>query len=67
MRWLVVAALLAGCSDDERARKLDEQWKGAVLVKVCRDGTYVYRLSDGKHRTGGLAAAYVDNPETVCQ
>ena len=66
MRWAILAMLLAGC-DDERSRKLNEQWDGAVLVKVCRDGTYVYRLSDGEHRTGGLAAAYVDDPETVCQ
>ena len=66
MRWVLLALLLTGC-EDEHSRKLDEQWRGAVLVKVCRDGTHIYRLSDGKHRTGGLGASWVENPETVCQ
>ena len=58
--------LLTGC-EDERSRKLQDRWDGAVLVRVCRDGTHIFRLNDGTHRTGGLSASPVENPEKVCQ
>jgi hypothetical protein len=63
---LTLLALLTGCEDYERQRKLEEMWAKAVLVKVCIDGTRIYRLEGGLYVTGGWGTAIVENPETVC-
>jgi hypothetical protein len=58
--------LLAACDNPklEAAIKAEE---GRVLVKVCRDGTYVWRRRDGSHYVGGLGGGNVEDPNTVCQ
>jgi hypothetical protein len=47
---------------------LPDRWTGAVVVKVCRDGSPILRDKDGRHwlRRNGLVAYQVENPETVC-
>lgn len=36
---------------------------GAVIVRICNDGSYIYRLRDGRTVTG---TREVENIETVC-
>lgn len=65
----VAMAVLSGCQTEAERAATDaaqELWRGAVVVKICRNGTHVYRLRDGRHFTGGLFNQSVDNPETVC-
>jgi hypothetical protein len=47
---------------------LPDRWTGAVVVKVCRDGSPILRNRDGRYwlRRNGLVAYQVENPETVC-
>lgn len=63
---VLIAALLSGCGDDEALKDLQKAWEGAVVVKICKSGTYVYRLKDGRYKTGGFGA-WVENPNTVCE
>ncbi len=60
VRVMMMAAccVLFSCSDDEAT-------KGAVLVKVCRDGTHIYRLRDGSN-VSGLLLTPVEDLKTVC-
>jgi hypothetical protein len=48
-----------------QAREADARWVGSELVRVCRDGTYVYHLRDGTYQTGGWPGSRVSGPE-VC-
>lgn len=70
MRVLIICAamaVLSGChQNDEAAAASRARWNGAVVVKVCRNGTYIYRLPNGEHWTGDIGRQRVDNPETVC-
>jgi hypothetical protein len=65
--WLLLSAalLLVGCSDPE-ADALRAKWDGAVIVKICVDGTRIYRLHDGRYFSGGIGSNEVENPGTVC-
>lgn len=71
MRVLILfaaMAVLSGChsAETEAARKVAaEHWRDTPVVKICRDGTYIYRLRNGEHWTGGISRR-VENPETVC-
>lgn len=61
-----LALFLSGCGDspEEIARK--EYWNSGRLVKICRDGTRIYRMKDGRYFTGGLFPNLIEFPETVC-
>lgn len=73
MRVLIICAamaVLSGCdsAEIEAARKVSaENWRDAQVVKICRSGTYIYRLRNGEHWTCGYASQRVANPETVCE
>lgn len=41
-----------------------ETYRGATLVKICRDGTRVLHLKDGRYVAYGYE---VENPQTVCE
>jgi hypothetical protein len=42
-------------------------WSGSVVVRVCRDGSRVYRLKDGSHYVGkGWASQYAIGPD-ICE
>jgi hypothetical protein len=41
------------------------KWDGAVLLKVCRDGTAILRLQDGSVRTR-WSGRLVEDWQTVC-
>lgn len=59
---LLAMVLLAGCEADDR---IHAKWDGAVTVKICADGTHIYRLRDGTYNAGGFVDP-VENPNTVC-
>lgn len=44
----------------------EQRWEGAVLVKICPSGTYIYRLTTGEHSTGGGFPQRVESPNTIC-
>lgn len=46
--------------------KHNEQWRGAVIVRVCRDGTRIYRLRGGTLTTRN-APVEGNDPNAVCQ
>lgn len=52
---------LAACGETES----EKAWHGAMLVRICQDGTYIYRLKDGRFFTGGMGYR-VEDPTTVC-
>ena len=63
---ILIGAMLYGVNtatgpDSEREKK----WDGAVIVRICRDGTHIYRLKDGLLHTGGFGGV-VESLE-VCQ
>lgn len=74
MRALFAIAFLflASCGDSEQEQKakddFNNKWENAVIVRICFDGTRIYRLPDGKFYTyvafGG--SSLVDDPTTVC-
>jgi hypothetical protein len=67
---IALLMLLTGCEDEEAKRVrlvAEEQARQIVLVKVCIDGTHVFRHHDGRYFTGGLFPTRVENPQTVCQ
>ena len=45
--------------------ELEKKWDGAVIARICRDGTHIYRLKDGRLHTGGFGG-WVESLE-VCQ
>ena len=45
--------------------ELAKKWDGAVIARICRDGTHIYRLKDGRLHTGGFGG-WVESLE-VCQ
>jgi hypothetical protein len=62
--------LLAGCEDDKlaehRARR-EAMWEGATVVRICVDGTRIYRMHDGRFiARKGWAESPVEGPE-VCK
>jgi hypothetical protein len=67
MKAMTIAAmlLLTAC-ESESDKRLQEKWAGAVVVKICRSGAYVYRLRDGEFWTGGWTAQRVLDADTVC-
>ncbi len=61
---LLVVLILAGCdAPGDAARKA--KWDGAVVVRICRDGSYIYRLRNGEFWTA-WPNQRVESPETVC-
>lgn len=64
---LLAPLLIVGCGDSAADKAMEQELRGRVIVKVCRDGSRVFRAPDGHHYVGGLGGARVDNPETVCQ
>jgi hypothetical protein len=60
---VLFALMLAGCGSSEPEPSV---YDGAVVVKICVDGTRIYRLRDGRFVTGGWGASLVENAETVC-
>lgn len=63
LAWMVIAS---NAEIDAMVARHEAKWGGAVLVRVCKDGTRVYRLRDGEHWTGGSGSSLVDNPATIC-
>jgi hypothetical protein len=68
MRLLIVLTglILSSCSDPNAALK-SQRIQGAIIVRICADGTFIYRLRDGSFVTGGWGEQPVESPETVCQ
>lgn len=67
-RLILCAAvlLLAGCHKDKETAE-EKKWRADTrLIKICRDGSHIFRMPDGTYRTGGLFSSRVENPETVC-
>ncbi len=42
------------------------EWKGATVVKICRDGTHIVRGKLGRFKTAGAFGLIVEDPQTVC-
>lgn len=66
MKWgaiAICALLLVGCSASDPEPSVTD---GAVIVKICIDGSRIFRLRDGRFMAGGWGGTLVDNPETVC-
>lgn len=58
--------LLTACGETPEEKAHREYHAAAVVVKICRDGTYIWKYPDGKYRTGGMGHP-VENPSTVCE
>lgn len=46
-----------------------DSYDRAVVIKICRDGSRIFRMQDGEFRTlrpGAFRGFKVENPETVC-
>lgn len=66
MKWIVIlsfGALLSSCSQEPAPPSV---YDGAKLVKICTDGTRIYKLIDGRFVAGGWGIDFLDNPETIC-
>lgn len=63
MARVVLAALLllTGCGD---SAVTPGRWEGAVVVRICRDGSYIFRLRDGAYVDA--YAHPIEDPEKVC-
>jgi hypothetical protein len=59
-----LVALLVLCGCERQTTELERQWEGATILRVCRDGTHIFRLRDGTARNGWNRL--VENPDTVC-
>lgn len=46
--------------------QIKAEWDAAVVIKICTDGTRIYRMPSGKYRMSGLGGSSVSGPE-VCQ
>ena len=45
-----------------------ERWRGAAVVRICRDGTFIYRLRDGELWTGGISQKVTgSDPSVICE
>jgi len=64
---LIAAVTLLGCGENEELKASRERWDGAVVVKICRSGTFIYRLKDGRFFAGGLGMGQIEDPQTVCE
>ena len=56
-------------NSEENNRWLKEKnalWENASVVRICPDGTRIWRLSDGSYSTGFLLGNRVENPNAVC-
>lgn len=58
---IISLLMLTACEPSET----EKYWAGTVVVRICRDGTNIYRLPDGRFFTGGYPRL-VERPETVC-
>jgi len=69
----VGVALLVGAvwffvqHENAQVEMIKQKWDGAMVVRICVSGTYIYRLEDGSYVTGGWGSARVENPDTVCE
>lgn len=59
---VLISSLLCSCGNQSEPSVYD----GAIVVKICMDGSHIYRLKDGRFWEGGLGSREVENAETVC-
>jgi hypothetical protein len=65
MAW---TAISSQSEFNERTAAREKMWAAAVVVRICRDGTHVFRLHSGEHWTSGRhSSALVADPDKVCQ
>lgn len=60
---LLFALTLTGCGDSEPRHYASD---GEILARVCRDGTYVFKYTDGTYHASGWRFP-VEDVEKVCQ
>lgn len=62
----LVGWLVSGLADDmrERDKAARAEWEGAKIVRICFDGTRIFRMRDGSYRTS-LSSIPVESPD-VC-
>lgn len=56
-----VFLLLTACAEDTAPKA-----KAVAIVRICRDGTHIFRYTDGSIRSAPFGYP-VDNLETVCE
>jgi hypothetical protein len=63
--WLVFGFIRA---DIERSNiEYAERYRGAVVVRVCRDGTHIWKLRDGRMQSGwGVIFDPNRDPKDIC-
>lgn len=62
---IVYAAKFVASTIDDK-RKHEEFWRGSSVVRICRDGTRIFKLKDGRYVTGVSYPQLVEDPDTVC-
>lgn len=51
-------------SEMDRQAATQKAWEGATVVKICRDGSTIYRLKSGEFRSP--SRGIVEDPMRVC-
>lgn len=63
--WLLISAIDSVVTEQDTERK--EIWRGAVVVRVCRDGTHIWKLRDGRMQSGwGVTFDPKREPKDIC-
>jgi hypothetical protein len=65
---IVYAAVISSNRFDTRAAEVEEMWRGAVVVRICKSGAHIYRMRDGSLRTGGWSSTRVQDGDvsSIC-
>jgi hypothetical protein len=62
---LLALLILTGCGADADIERIQKKWADAVVIRICVDGTRIYRLNDGTYNAGAFVDP-VEDPNTVC-
>jgi len=62
--WIMALAVaLSACGEQKAETSIFDD---AVIVKICADGSRIFRLNDGRFIAGGWGQRLVEDPQTVC-
>lgn len=63
--YLLLSLLLLTSCGEREPSETERIWDGAQVARICRDGSYIWRLKSGEHRTNWNHRVIDIN--TVCQ